>query len=68
MHHLYDATSVPQLVSLPINKDLLIKSKKLKIDLAKELEKTIIAKLEAEAKKEWTESNLAALLSLKGTA
>ena len=64
MHHLFDPTSVPKLISLPINKDLLSKAKKLNIDLAKELEKIIIHELEVSAKKEWTESNLSILQSL----
>ncbi len=68
MHHLYDATSVPKLISLPINNDLLAKAKKLNIDLAKELEKIIIIELEANAKKEWTDNNLSILNGLKDIA
>lgn len=64
MHHLYDPTSVPELLSLAINKDLLNKARKLKINLSRELEKVIIAELEREAKKEWTENNLAILQKL----
>ena len=64
MHHSYDRTAVPQIVNLHINKDLLNKAKKLDLNLAKELEAIIIAKLENELKKEWAENNLTLLNNL----
>ena len=68
MHHIYDRTAVPQLVNLAINKDLLKQAKKLDINLAKELETIIIAKLEIAAKKEWAEKNLSLLTNLDNIA
>ena len=68
MHHIYDRTAVPQLVNLAINKDLLRQVKKLDINLAKELEAIIIAKLEIAAKKEWAENNLKLLNNLANIA
>lgn len=68
MRHTYDRTAVPQIVNLHINKDLLNKAKKLELNLAKELETIIIAKLEIELKKEWAENNLKLLNSLSNIA
>ena len=68
MHHIYDRTAVPQLVNLAINKDLLRQAKKLDINLAKELETILIAKLEIAAKKEWAENNLKLLNNLANIA
>ncbi len=68
MHHLYDRTAVPQLVNLAINKDLLRLANKLDINLAKELETLLIAKLEIAAKKEWAAKNLTIMNSLSNIA
>ena len=68
MHHIYDRTAVPQLVNLAINKDLLRQAQKLDMNLAKELETIIIAKLEIAAKKEWAEKNLTIMNNLSNIA
>ena len=68
MHQIYDRTAVRTLLSLGINKDLVTKAQKLNIDLADELEKLIITKLEAQERSEWAASNFTLLEALQKSA